>query len=68
MEQPKINRFVVGYWMLMCNYECLPYLKFEQRIGEAKRLTIKQITNTCTCNACIDLAYHIHELNFYIND
>jgi hypothetical protein len=47
---------------VLCGYQVPLTLKIEV----AKRISIKQIINECQCNACIEIAYQIHELNLFI--
>ena len=43
--------------------EIKPYSK---RIAASKKLAIKFIINKCQCDNCIEAAYFIHQLEFFI--
>jgi len=41
------------------------FRSFPERIENAKKITITHILNNCQCFNCMDVAYYIHELNFF---
>lgn len=58
---------VFSYFILANVYSDLECMNdFKSRIEAAKKITIKIILNKCQCRQCIDAAYFIHEINFFI--
>lgn len=63
MQQDLIS----SYFILANVYTDLKCIEdFKYRIESAKKITIKIILNKCQCDQCINAAYFIHQINFYI--
>lgn len=58
---------VNSYFILANVYSELDCMNdFKARIEAAKKISIKIILNKCQCKNCIEAAYFIHEINFFI--
>jgi hypothetical protein len=63
MSQNIIN----SYLILADVYIDLEHIPtYEKRINTAKKISIKIILDRCQCNKCIEAAYFIHSLEFFI--
>jgi hypothetical protein len=61
------KNFILAYCILAKNYLKFHDIKpYELRMKKSKRETIKTILNNCSCNKCINTAYFIDTLDFFI--
>jgi hypothetical protein len=61
------NNIITAYLILADVYTELDEIKpYTKRIEASKKLAIKFIINKCQCNNCIEAAYFIHQLEFFI--
>jgi hypothetical protein len=61
------KNLIYSYIILADVYIDLEHIPtYQNRINTAKKISIKIILDKCQCSKCIEAAYFIHSLDFFI--